>query len=319
LFTVKTKFSLKPLVELPLSNPCPFDWDREFKRHAPLEIEIGFGYGEFLLERAQSHPHRNLLGVEQNWERICKTLCAVDRVASQLPSFKNIRIVRMDVSLMLERFVARESIDCVFCFFPCPWPKRRHMRYRLFSKEFLILLNNRLKEQGTVKIVTDFYPYVEWILSENKETGFEVEIKTIPPQYNTKFERKWTLKGQTEFFELNLQKKSHIAISEKEGVSLKSYRLKEFDPRSFCFEDYKNKIAVIFKGMLFDASQQKAMVHLLVSEDNLIQHFWVTIVKKGEYWHIHKMDGQNVLPTEGLNLALELVYGAVKTVDLKKE
>jgi hypothetical protein len=153
---------------------------------------------------------------------------------------------------------------------------------------------------------------LEWILKENNETGFDARIKIVPHQYNTRFERKWTRQGQESFFELNLQKKLHIDIAQTKGVVLKSYRLRNFHPESFCLKDYKEKIAVIFKEMFFDALQQKAMVHLLVSEDNLVQHFWVTIIKRGEYWRVHKMDGQNVLPTEGLNLALELVYGAVK-------
>jgi tRNA G46 methylase TrmB len=35
-----------------------------FERAAPLEIEIGAGRGDFILERAQAAPERNFLAVE---------------------------------------------------------------------------------------------------------------------------------------------------------------------------------------------------------------------------------------------------------------
>src|SRR5713226_8916522 len=35
-----------------------------FKRHAPLEVELGAGSGEFVLERAASTPQHNFLAIE---------------------------------------------------------------------------------------------------------------------------------------------------------------------------------------------------------------------------------------------------------------
>ncbi len=307
------RVSLKPLIELPLSGPYPFDWTQEFNRQAPLEVEIGFGNGEFLIRRAQENPLINLLGIEQNWERIRKALRSIETV--QRPSslgLSNIRIVRLDAHLIFERFLAENSLDYVYCLFPCPWPKRGHIKYRLFSNNFLRLLNNRLKKNGEVKIVTDFYPYVEWISAESKNTGFRLETKIISARYNTKFERKWSGQGQKEFFEINLKKEEHQILPFEKGIPLKSYRVKTFVPKHFQFEDRKGEIAVIFKEMLFDPLKKKAMIHLIVSEQNSTQHFWVVIVKKGQFWGIHKADGQNILPTRGIALALESVYEAVR-------
>lgn len=305
------KISLKPLIEFPFSGPR-FDWNQEFKRPAPLEVEIGFGNGEFLIRRAQENPHIDLLGIEQNWERICKALRSIESLQqSSLSQLRNLRIVRLDAHLLFERFLAQDSVDYVYCLFPCPWPKRGHIKYRLFSSNFLRLLNNRLKKQGQVKIVTDFYPYVEWISAESKDTGFKLETKTIPARYNTKFERKWSGQGQKEFFEINLTKEEHQVLPPGERFPLKSYRIKTFIPKRFQFEDRKGEIAVIFKEMLFDPLKKKAMIHLIVSEQNITQHFWTVIARKGEFWRIHKADGQNILPTAGIALALQSVYEAV--------
>ena len=44
---------------------------------APLEVEIGSGLGEFLIRSALAHPRRDYVGIELNWERICKTLTRI--------------------------------------------------------------------------------------------------------------------------------------------------------------------------------------------------------------------------------------------------
>ena len=319
---MKRGISLKPLLEFPLNpNFAPACWTgrletkqhQEFQHQAPLEVEIGFGNGEFLIRRAQENPKVNFLGIEQNWERICKALRSIETIQqSSLSELRNIRIVRLDARLFLENFLGEESIDYVYCLFPCPWPKKGHIKYRLFSKDFLRLLNNRLKKQGEVKVVTDFYPYVEWISKESEGTGFGLKIQKIAARYNTKFERKWSAQGQKEFFEINLRKKEHQVLPFKKGFSVKAYKIKTFVPERFQFEDRKGEAAVIFKEMLFDSLKQKAMIHLIVSEQNITQHVWIVIAKKGRFWGIHKADGQNILPTQGIALALESVYEAAR-------
>ena len=291
--------------------PRPVSWQEQFGRRAPLEVEIGSGLGAFLIRSALAHPQRDYVGIELNWERICKTLTGITAERQQ-GGLKNVRLLKIDARVAFERLFLPQSIDHVHCLFPCPWPKKGHLKHRLFSNAFLKLMNSRLKREGQVRIVTDFLPYREWILGEMEGSGFEVAAGTIEARYDTKFERKWQKEGQKEFYELNLTRTESIAVPVKEDAPLPAYQLKKFDPKRFCFENQAGAISVIFKEMLFDSARQKAMVYVVAAEEELTQHVWITVMKKGKIWRVCKSDGQNVLPTPAVARAIELVYEAGK-------
>ena len=299
---------LKPLVSCHKIDH-PSDWDMQFGRKAPLDVEIGFGMGEFLVRSAKESPDRNFIGFEQIWERIFKTL---KRIKREDGVGDNIKMLRMDVRVSLERLFEQKTIDYVYCLFPCPWPKKGHMKHRLFSSGFLKLVNSRLKEKGFLKIVTDFFPYYEWVLEQSKDSGFDVTENIVQPQYDTKFERKWMEAGQKEFYEINMHKVRHIDVPVRKDVKLKSYKVKEFDPLKFKFKDQLGECSIVFKDMIFDEKRKKGVFYLIVSEKDMMQHFWVSIINKNDCWRICKTEGQNFFPTPGIARALELVYQAAK-------
>lgn len=293
----------------------PVHWREQFGREAPLEVEIGFGMGEFLIRTAKENPHRDYVGIEQIWERIHKTLSVVtkeQKAAGQGSYLRNIRILKVDARVAFERLFAEETIDRIHCLFPCPWPKKGHIKHRLFSSDFLKILNNRLKKDGTIKIITDFRPFVGWILGEVPGSGFEVRERTVGPRHGTKFERKWCGEGQKEFVELNLMKQTHLKSCEKEDIALRSYTVDYFNPQTFRFRDEKGAVSVILKDMIFDGEQNRAMIHLVVAEQSLTQHFWVAVMKREKFWRVCTADGQNFLPTPGIARALELVDEAAR-------
>lgn len=293
----------------------PVDWREQFGREAPLEVEIGFGMGEFLIRMAKVNPHCDYVGIEQIWERIHKTLSGItkeQKAPGQKDFLRNIRILKVDARVALEHLFAEETIDQVYCLFPCPWPKKGHIKHRLFSSDFLRTVNSRLKKDGAVKIITDFRPFAQWILGEVPGTGFEIQQRTVGPQHGTKFERKWCGEGQKDFFELNLIKREHLKGCVKEDTAVRSYTVDHFDPRAFRFKDEKGAISVILKDMIFDGGQNRAMLHLVVAEQSLTQHFWVAVIKREKFWRICKAEGQSFLPTPGIARALELVHEAAQ-------
>jgi len=306
----KKDCSFRPIIS-PYTLKRPINWDEQFNRRASIDVEIGFGMGEVLMQAAQQSPERNFIGIEQHWERVYKTLCAITRKQNNdQDKLKNIRILKIDAYVVFQRLIAQETIDSIYCIFPCPWPKKGHIKHRLFSNDFLRLLNSRLKKGGALKIVTDFYPYREWILDQADHTGFQIETKTISAQYNTKFEKKWKEEGQEKFFELDLLKKRHINVPHKKDTPLKNYTLDRLDMDRLQLKDEKGDITVIFKELIFDKQKQKGMVHALVAEEHLTQHFWISITKKQKKWSILKVEGQNFFPTTGIAKALALVYEA---------
>jgi tRNA (guanine-N7-)-methyltransferase len=304
-----TEISTSPFISHYLERR-PLDWDKLFGRERPLDLEIGFGMGEFLYRHAQANSERNVIGIEQDWQRVKKTLRRIELQKGS--SVQNIRVLLVDATVALERLFQTCSLDRVYCLFPCPWPKKAHVKHRLFSQEFLCLLNSRLKAKGEVQIVTDARPYQEWLLEQMQDTGFQVVARTIGPQFDTKYERKWYGLGQKEFYELLLIKAEHVQIPQQEDVELRVYHVERFRPEAFEFHDVAGATTVVCKEFLYDPAQRKAMTHLVVAERSITQHLWVIISPTAKGWNIAKAEGQTVLPTQGVAEAIRCVYDEVK-------
>jgi len=283
----------------------PIDWTGCFANGQPLEIEIGSGLGETLLRNAQVNPGRNYIGIERDWKRVKRTL-------RKIKSIGNIRVLQMDAHVALLRLVEEKTINRIYSLFPCPWPKKGHEKHRLFSSEYLRLMNSRLTDGGSAQVVTDYLPFFHWACEQVPGTGFGMEKEVIPPQFDTKFERKWCATGQKEFYQLTLLKKEHVAIPLEEDQELKAYFLDNFLPESFTCRDITGETSIIFKDFIFDNKREKGMIHLVVSEPDITQHLWTIIVKGKERWCLAKAEGHTVLPTKGVARAIKHVAEEIK-------
>jgi tRNA (guanine-N7-)-methyltransferase len=285
----------------------PIDWRGRFKREAILDLEIGFGNGELLVRSALAHPERDFVGLELKWALIRKALRNITR-----SKVTNVRLLKADARVALDRLFIAGSLSRVNAFFPDPWPKKRHAKHRLFSHDFLKVLNSRLVNDGKVRIITDYQPYVEWIRDQVPHTGFEVTCETMAPRFGTKYERKWHEMGQEEFNELNLFKREHVEIPLKEDRPLKTYHLEQFDPDRFEPMGQRGEIVVNFKEFLYDPKRHKGIVKVMVVEGNLTQHLWIEIGQKGDHWYLHPAKGWGIVPTDGVQRALDLVQKAAQ-------
>ncbi len=224
-----------------------------------------------------------------------------------LAGVDNVRLIRADARIAIERLFRERSLTTIYGLFPCPWPKKNHARHRLFSRAFLSLLNSRLMDDGHLLMVTDDEPYFSWVLSQVPGTGFGANLTTIPPRFSTKYEQKWHKRGQQEFFELRLSKKGHVDIPSKEEANLITYRTDRFDPESFAPLHLRGRITVESKEFLYDPKQEKGMVRIIVTEDSLLQNFWIEIVRLEGLWHIRPAKGCSMIPTAGVQKALDMV------------
>jgi tRNA (guanine-N7-)-methyltransferase len=269
-------------------------------------VEIGFGLGDFLVRNAKKYRGENFLGVEIGWVPIRRTLRKI-----ALSGVSNIRLIRAEAEVAFERLIRPKSVDHIYSLFPCPWPKKKHLKNRLFSKYFLQLLNSRLVTSGEVFIVTDHHEYFKWIQSQTPGTGMDLDSGLVAPGLKTKYEKKWTGMGQKKFFRLRLMKKEHIEIPLKEDIALRTHRSKYFDPGSFSPSGIKGDIVVEFKKFLFDAESKTGMARCIVCEGNLVQDFWIEIAMGEKFWHIRPAKGCGLIPTLGAQRALDLVFDAL--------
>ncbi|MCA9398269.1 MAG: hypothetical protein KC618_00860 [Candidatus Omnitrophica bacterium] len=303
----------------PLVNPFdierPIDWSRQFPKRGRIELEIGFGLGEVMLQSAQERPDVNFIGIEQHWERLYKTLKARFEKRAELNEetfLNNIKILRIDARVALERLFEERSINKVITLFPCPWPKKSHVKHRLFSHNFLKLLNSRLEPEGSAELVTDDKKFFKWVLQESPNTGFSWTTEEIAAQFNTKFERKWREEGQETFYKVAFFKKSHVSVPIKKDVEMKAYRLRDFDPQKLQLKDEKADVCVIFKDTLYDPAKNVMMIYAMVTEGHLFQHLRIVIVKTKDFWHIGRAEGQTLFPTNGIARAIKRVYECAK-------
>ena len=300
--------SYKPL--LPWRHiQLPVDWPQHFGSRAPLEVEIGFGNGEYLVRRAQQRPERHFIGLELEWASMQRALRQAARI--QVP---NIRLLLIDAHLAMQRLFPPLALQRVYSLFPCPWPKDRHAKHRLFSHSFLRLLNNRLRPDGEVFVVTDHEAYLRWVLEQIPGSGLEGEWRVIEPHFHTKYERKWVATGQQNFYELQMRKVAHCDVPPSEEIEVQARRVGQFDPRRLQLPRAGNPdagqppVIVRCRELLYDPERRKAMIAVLVSESGLTQDFWIEIVCRGDHWTIRPARGCGIVPTPGVQRAVDLIW-----------
>jgi tRNA (guanine-N7-)-methyltransferase len=140
-------------------NPGHIDLDRLFGRGALRTLEIGFGNGEHLFERALASPERDFLGVEVHRPGVGHLLLAAGKA-----NLTNLRVIAHDAVDVLQQQIPPDSLDEVQLLFPDPWPKSRHHKRRLVQREFSELVATRLRPGGRFHLATDWEPYADEML-----------------------------------------------------------------------------------------------------------------------------------------------------------
>jgi tRNA (guanine-N7-)-methyltransferase len=120
-------------------------------------LEIGFGAGEHLAAQAEAHPEIAFIGCEPFFDGVAKLIAEVD--ARELA---NVRIFRDDARLLLDA-LPEASIACAFVLFPDPWPKVRHHKRRILSRDGFTQLARVLKPGAELRVATDDDDYLAWI------------------------------------------------------------------------------------------------------------------------------------------------------------
>lgn len=301
--------SLKPLI-LWKQVEQPVRWEERFERVAPLEVEIGFGSGDYLVRRAGEHPEIDFVGIEVEWLCMQRALRKVAQAG-----LSNVRLILGEATPVLNFLFTPASVSRFYALFPCPWPKEKHVKHRLFNTRFLRLLHSRLDLQAFgagVQIVTDFAPFRDWVLAQVPGSGFEGEQQTIPPGFGTKYERKWMEEGQSEFYELRLHPLPFAHEQHKGERKLETYRIAQFDPAHFAPISTRGEMVVEFKEFLYDPVRKRGMQRAIVVEEGVLQDFWIEIAFAKQAWAIRPAAGCGVVPTVGVQRALDLVRDAVE-------
>ena len=91
--------------------------------------------------------------------------------------------MRVDARLLPEIFEKGE-VDKIYLNFSDPWPKARHAKRRLTSREFLERYDKILVPEGTVEFKTDNRELFEFSLEEVNETKWQLLAHTFDLHHN---------------------------------------------------------------------------------------------------------------------------------------
>ena len=113
-------------------------WQEIFPSQQPLHIEIGMGKGRFMMDLAAAHP---------------------------------------DINYVAEVFDHGE-VDRIYLNFSDPWPKDRHAKRRLTSRQFFARYDEVLAPEGRLEFKTDNQDLFTFSLEEIPEAGWHLDAST---------------------------------------------------------------------------------------------------------------------------------------------
>lgn len=144
-------------------------WKDLFGNANPLHIEIGMGKGRFIMQLAKENPGINYVGIEKYSTVLLRAIQKME--AEELP---NLVFIRMDAEEICDVF-DKDEVDRIYLNFSDPWPKDRHAKRRLESREFLARYDQCLKKNGRIEFKTDNRMLFDFAVEEVAAAGWNMD------------------------------------------------------------------------------------------------------------------------------------------------
>ncbi|MCR5677184.1 MAG: tRNA (guanosine(46)-N7)-methyltransferase TrmB [Agathobacter sp.] len=174
-------------------------WKELFENENPIHMEIGMGKGRFIMDLARENPNINYIGVERYTSVLLRAVQKMER--DPLP---NIRFLCIDAAELPE-FFAEEEVQRIYLNFSDPWPKDRHAKRRLTSKNFLDKYSQILAADGRLEFKTDNQDLFTFSVETIEEVeDWNLDAKTYDLHHDeemnrgnimTEYEEKFSSKG----------------------------------------------------------------------------------------------------------------------------
>ena len=173
-------------------------WNHVFGNEKPIQIEIGMGKGQFILNMAKAHPEISFIGIERYSSVLLRGL--QKRAELEL---SNIYFMRID-ALELADVFAEDEVERIYLNFSDPWPKDRHAKRRLTSDRFLAVYDKILQPDGIIEFKTDNQDLFRYSLESIPEAGWQVTSHTFDLHHSdmaegnvmTEYETKFSAEGK---------------------------------------------------------------------------------------------------------------------------
>lgn len=143
-------------------------WYEVFNNNNPIHIEIGMGKGNFIMSLATLNPTINYVGIEKYSSVLIR---AIEKEAELL--LPNVRFIRMEAEEICDVF-AQNEVARIYLNFSDPWPKDRHAKRRLTSRQFLERYDQILEENGRIEFKTDNDDLFAFSTKEAEHSKFHI-------------------------------------------------------------------------------------------------------------------------------------------------
>lgn len=160
--------------EFVVQNPkeMPNKWKECFGNDHPIHIEIGMGKGQFLHTMAKLNPEINYVGIEMYSSVLLRAIQKMEQ--DVVP---NLKFICIDAKEVAEVF-GKGEVDQIYLNFSDPWPKDRHAKRRLPSRQFLQKYDVILKKDGVLEFKTDNKDLFDFAVEELPEAGWKAKVVT---------------------------------------------------------------------------------------------------------------------------------------------
>lgn len=169
-------------------------WKYFFGNDNPIHLEIGMGKGQFIIKLALANPNINYIGLEKEIACLIK---AAEKIGKRIP---NLIFIHFDASNILDIF-ANDEVSKLYLNFSDPWPKARHAKRRLTSKENLEKYKMILVNPCDIEMKTDNIDLFNFSVMMFEESGFKTIELTNDLHHDkdniitTEYEDKFTSMG----------------------------------------------------------------------------------------------------------------------------
>lgn len=155
-------------------------WNEVFGNDKPIHIEIGMGKGRFMMNLAAANPDTNYIGIEKYSTVLLRAIQKME-----VCELDNLRFIRMDAEDICDVFDKGE-IAKIYLNFSDPWPKDRHAKRRLPSRQFLARYDEILAKEGRIEFKTDNTDLFDFALEELAPAGWKLEAVTRDLHHDAK-------------------------------------------------------------------------------------------------------------------------------------
>ncbi|EJW02657.1 tRNA (guanine-N(7)-)-methyltransferase [Edhazardia aedis USNM 41457] len=133
-------------------SPSSIDWCKYFNNpHQPKFLDLGCGYGKFLINLSKNYQNANIVGMEIR-NKVAQYV--IDKIKAD-PIIRNAVCFHTNGMVFLQNFFEKSSLEKIFILFPDPQFKKRKKKARILCTQTLDIFYYLLCDKGRLYLSTD--------------------------------------------------------------------------------------------------------------------------------------------------------------------